>query len=312
MEMTFGNPVYLWALAAIPLLVLAHFISLRFTTRKALDFANFRAIEYVTGKRILSKNYVLLTMRVATLFLLVMAVAGATLWYETETANSDYILAIDSSGSMLAGDYSPNRLDAAKQAASSFVDSVGPETEIGIISFAGVSFVRQRPTRERSKASMAIDNISIELAGGTAIGSAIISSVNLFTEELKPRTVVLLTDGQNNVGPSVDEAVTYAKENHVTVYTIGIGTPSGGTLEGMNTTFVTKLDSDTLGLIANQTGGKYYEARNETDLLPIYEEIALSSEKKISFDLSLVFLLVALAVLFIEWLLVNTKYRTFP
>lgn len=312
MEITFANPVYLWFLVVIPLMVLAHFISLRFTTRKALKFANFPAIEYVTGKRILSKNYLLLLMRLVTLFLLILAVSGVVLWYEGETSETDFMLAIDSSGSMLAKDYEPNRLESAKGAALSFVESLPANTNVGVLSFAGVSFIRQRSTSDMSKVSKAIENISIELVGGTAIGSAIISSVNLFASPENPRVVVLLTDGQNNVGPSVEEAISYANENHVTVHTIGIGTKEGGGFPEMNLTFVSKLDSETLRMIANQTDGKYYEARNESELSEIYEEIALLGIKKISLDLSLVFLITALILLFAEWGLINTKYRTLP
>lgn len=312
MEITFSNPMYLWFLIVIPLMILAHFITLRFTSRKALKFANFPAIEYITGKRILSKNYLLLLMRLVIIFLLILAVSGAVFWYEGETSDIDFMLAIDSSGSMMAKDYEPNRLESAKSAASLFVNSLPEDIEVGVLSFAGVSFIKQRPTGDMLKVSKAIDNISIELVGGTAIGSAIISSVNLFKNPERAKVVVLLTDGQNNVGPSVEEAIIYANENHVTVHTIGIGTEEGGGFPDMNLTFVSKLDSETLILIANQTNGEYYKARNESELSETYEEIALSSVKKVSIDLSLIFLITAVILLFAEWGLINTKYRTLP
>ena len=80
----------------------------------------------------------------------------------------------------------------------------------------------------------------------------------------------------------------------------------------MNLTFVSKLDSDTLKMIANQTYGNYYESKNESQLSEIYEEIALSSTKKISMNLSIVFLISALILLFVEWGMINTRYRTLP
>lgn len=312
MEITFSNPLYLWFLVVIPLIVLAHVITLKFTTSKALKFANFRAIEYVTGRKILSKNYLLLILRLVTLFLLILAVSGIAFWYEGETSEMDFMLAIDSSGSMLARDYEPNRLESAKGAAVSFVKSLPPDTEVGVLSFAGVSFIRQRPTKDMSKVSKAIENISIELVGGTAIGSAIISSVNLFTTTEKPKVIVLLTDGQNNVGPSVEEAIRYANENHITVHTIGVGTKEGGGFAEMNLTFISKLDPETLKMIANQTDGKYYEARNESELSEIYEEIALLGVEKIFVNLSLILLIVSMVLILVEWGLINTKYRTLP
>lgn len=312
MEITFANPVYMWFMVAIPLMILAHFISLKFSTRKALKFANFRAIEKVTGQRILSKNYILLSLRLATLFLIILSVSGVTLWYEGETSQTDFILAIDASGSMLADDYEPNRLESAKSAAKVFVDTLSYQTNVGVVSFAGVSFMRQRPTSDMFRVGQAIGNISIELAGGTAIGSAIITSVTLLSDPSKSKAVILLTDGQNNVGPSVEEAITYANENHVTIYAVGIGTPEGAGLSEINTSFVSRLDSDTLRSIAERTGGEYYEARDEEQLSEIYMNIALSGSRKISLELSMILLLAALIILFAEWGLVNTRYRTLP
>ncbi len=294
----------------MPLMVLAHYLSLRYTRRRALKFANYPAIERITGKRILSKNYTLLAIRLTTLCLLVLAVSGTVLWYEGRTSDFDFMLAIDASGSMLATDYAPNRLEAAKNAANLFVDNLPGKSTVGVISFAGVSFIKQKPTSDIEKVKNAIKNISIEIVGGTAIGSAIITSSNLLAESDRAKVLILLTDGQNNVGPSIDTAVDYANGNHLTINTIGIGTEEGG--EFPNLTFVSRLDPTTLKLISNSTGGKYYEAKNETELENAYKEIALSSTQKLSIDLSLYFLFIAILLLFVEWGLANTKYRTLP
>jgi Ca-activated chloride channel family protein len=312
MEISFTHPSYLWFLVVIPLLVFAHFISLKFVKRKALKFANFQAIEYVTGERLLSKNYVLLILRVVTIFLLVLAVSGATLWYETKTSDIDFVLAIDASGSMLASDFQPTRLEAAKKSALVFVDSIGEGTKTGVLSFAGVSFIKQIPTNDKTKLKEAIENVSVELAGGTAIGSAIISAVNILASSNKAKAVILLTDGQNNVGPSVDEAITFANENHVVVHTIGIGTEQGGGFPEMNLSFVSKLDEETLKKIAEKTNGKYYYARDEEELKEAYEEIVNETTGKLSINIALIFLIIALVLLFGEWILLNTKYRTLP
>jgi Ca-activated chloride channel family protein len=312
MEITFANPLYLWFMIAIPLMIFAHFVSLRFIRRKALKFANFPAIEYVTGERLFSKNYVLLIMRLATLFLIILSVSGATLWYEGMASDTDFILAIDASGSMLATDFQPSRLEAAKNAALLFTSSIEDERSVGVLSFAGVSFLKQTPTNNIAEVKDAIKNVSVELAGGTAIGTAIISSVNLLTEPAKARVIILITDGQNNVGPTVEEAIDYANENHVAVYTIGIGTEQGGGFPEMNLSFLSKLDAKTLQKIATETKGRYYEARNEEELSEIYEEIATSNMSKLSVNIALIFLVAALIMLFAEWGLINTKYRTLP
>jgi Ca-activated chloride channel family protein len=312
MEITFVNPLYLWFLVAIPLMVLAHFISLRFVRKKALKFANFPAIEYVTGQRILSNNYTLLVVRLITLLFLILGVSGAVLWYEAQAGDSSFALAIDSSGSMMATDFMPSRIDAAKTSAMLFADSVPEQTEISVLSFAGVGFIKQVPTTDFARVRTVISNISIELAGGTAIGTAIISSVNMLSGSQKSKIIVLLTDGQNNVGPSVEEAIAYANDNHVTVYTIGIGTESGGRFPEMNLSFVSVIDSETLSKIASDTQGRYYEAKNESALAAAYKEIATSNVKKIPLNISLIFLATGVILLFVEWGLLNTKYRTLP
>ncbi|MEM5871335.1 MAG: VWA domain-containing protein [Candidatus Aenigmatarchaeota archaeon] len=312
MEITFTNPSYLWFILVIPLIIFAHFISLRFIRRKALKFANFPAIEYVTGERILSKNYTLLLIRLITIFLLILAVSGATLWYEAEISDADYVIAIDASGSMLANDFKPNRLEAAKNSAILFIESVKERSKIGVISFAGISYLKQTLTNDFTKVKESIKNISVELVGGTAIGSAIISSVNLLENSEKAKVLILLTDGQSNVGPSVEEALNYAKEKHVTIHTIGIGTEQGGGFPEMNLSFTSKLDEETLKKIAKETGGNYYYAKTEDEIKNAYEEISTKTKGKLSINLSLIFLILALILLALEWILVNTKFRTLP
>ncbi|MCD6591007.1 MAG: VWA domain-containing protein [Candidatus Aenigmarchaeota archaeon] len=310
--MIFQNPDFLWFLVVIPVLVFSHFVSLKFVRQKALKFANFPAIEYVTGRRILSKNYLLLVMRIVTLLLVILSASGMVVWYEGKGTNFDFVLAIDASGSMLAQDYQPNRLEAAKESALLFVDNLPQNTSVGVVSFAGVSFIKQRLTSDFSKVKKAVTNISIELVGGTAIGSAIITSVNLLANPERNKVVILLTDGQNNVGPAVEDAVNYAVENHVTINTIGIGTEEGGAFPEMNLSFVSKLDTKTLEIIANKTGGMFYRAENRTELEKAYKDIATAIKQKLPIYLSMPCLLMAMVLLIVEWVLVNTKYRTLP
>ncbi len=275
-----------------------------------MKFANFPAIERVTGKKIFSKNYTLLAIRIIIFTLLVLSISGAVLWYKGESSTYSFALAIDASGSMLAQDYKPNRIEAAKKAAIGFIDTLPMGSDVSVLSFAGIAFIKQRPTSDLQKAKEAIENISVEIVGGTAIGSALIDSINLMINEEKPKAVILLTDGQNNVGPSIEDATEYANENHVTVYTIGIGTLEGGNFTGL--TFVSKLDPGPLKYISNKTDGAYYEAMNEEDLKNAYREISSVSTKSIPIKLSMPFMIVAFLLLLIEWGLVNTKYRTLP
>ncbi|GAI15549.1 unnamed protein product, partial [marine sediment metagenome] len=113
---------------------------------------------------------------------------------------------------MLADDFAPNRFDAAKRAASLFVDSLTGDADIGIVSFAGAAFIDLKPTNDILSVKQAILDVSIKAASGTNLGQAIISSTNLLSEEKRARSVVLLTDGQSNVGIPVSEGIDYANK----------------------------------------------------------------------------------------------------
>jgi Ca-activated chloride channel family protein len=294
----------------VPALLLVHFVSLRKIRRKAMMFANYEAMEKVFGRKILSKNYPLLFARILTLVFLILSLTGIVLVYEGHVSDFDFALAIDASASMLAHDYEPNRLSAAKSAADTFVDSVKAGTMVGVLSFAGTSFVRQELTGGMEKARSAIDGVEVEISGGTAIGQAIVSSTDMLLQSEKDKAVILLTDGENNIGVSIEEALEYAGKFQVTINTIGVGSEEGG--EIANTTLSVGLDVQTLQEIANKTGGMYYRARSKRELINAYMEIATGTEKQVSMDISSYLMLIALSIFFVELILVNTKYRTIP
>ena len=306
MEVSFQNPEYLWLLVAIPILVIVHFYALKYNRGKALKFANFEAIARVTGGEILSKNITVLIMRVFAILFLVLAISGTIVYYKGESTTHDIVLAIDASGSMSATDYEPNRLEAAKKAALTFVEMIKGDVGIGVVSFSGASRVEQKITTDKILVSEAIKNIELQELSGTDIGQAIITSSNLFLNEERPKTIILLTDGQDNVGVTPAEAVKYIKPK-IVVHTIGIGTTEGGTLGDVNA--LLKLDEETLKFIANETGGKYYRAKNVEELKKAYKEIAEIKERRLKKNISLFLSLIAFALLFIEWGLLSTKYK---
>ena len=140
-EIIFTKPLFLWLLASIPLLIVIHVLVYKKVKKKAMLFANLDALQRVTGKNILQKNINILVIRIFILILIISSLSGATLWYETEVSDNNYILAIDASGSMLANDFVPNRLDAAKKSAIYFIDSIKSRSKVGVISFAGISYI---------------------------------------------------------------------------------------------------------------------------------------------------------------------------
>jgi Ca-activated chloride channel family protein len=307
---TFANPAYLWFFVFVPVMLTIHFISIRNVERKAMLFANYKAMEKVFGKKILSRNYPLLFIRILTLVFFIFAVSGTSLVYEGPVGEMDFTLSIDASASMLANDYTPSRLAAAKSAALLFADAVPEGTQVGVVSFAGAGFVKQELTQDTESVKNAIEGVDIEISGGTAIGEAIVSSTNLLMGSGKKKVVVLITDGQNNVGIGVEGALEYAGEHRTTVHTIGIGTEEGGVVG--NTSFIAGLDTETLQTIAERTGGRYYRAETAGELESVFAEIASSTLEEIRMDISSYLLITALLLFLLELVLVNSKYRTIP
>lgn len=312
MEVTFVNPIYLWFLVSIPFLILTHFFTLKYVKRRAMRFANFEAISRVTGGQALSKNISLLFIRMFTLLFLILSAAGTILWYKGQSSDYNYVLAIDASGSMLANDIEPNRLEAAKDAAVLFVDNLKSRAKIGVVSFSGVGSVEQKLIEDYTTTKETIRNIQIKTIHGTAIGDALVSSSNLLVTEEKAKLIILLTDGRENIAgeEEINKVIDYLKEGHITVNTIGVGTTAGGTLPGIE--MISTIDEPMLMKIAETTGGKYYRAEKKEDLEGIYKAIATSTEANLPVNLSIPFMLAALALLFLEWGLINTKYRTIP
>jgi Ca-activated chloride channel homolog len=296
---------------ALPLLVIIHFLSLKYTRRKALNFANFEVMEKLVGKKLMNKNFSLLILRLFTLTFLIFAAAGTTYWYTGQGSSFDYALLIDGSVSMLSEDYEPNRLESAKKAALKFVDAFPGKVRIGLATFTGTTFIKQKITEDKGEIRKAIEKVQIEEIGGTAMGDAMITASNLLFEKEEGNVIILLTDGQSNVGINPQDAINYLNDKSILVYTVGIGTPLGGNfIEG--TDAISKLNEEPLKLIASETGGTYFRAEDSEELEKVFSQIAKSKTKRLSQNLTVSFMLIGVSLLLIEWSLLNSKFRSIP
>ena len=308
MEIIFNSPEYLWFLFSIPLLIFAHFATLKNVKRRAVKFANFAAIQRITGGEVLSKNLSLLIIRIIILLLFILAIAGATFIYTGMASNYDYVLAMDNSNSMIVEDFEPTRFEAAKIAAKDFVNQLDPDNYVGVLSFSSVSMIESQLSNDFLHVKAVIDRIELSEVGGTDMGQAIVNGANLLWDSDKGKAIILITDGQSNIGISLDEAVNYANLRNVIVHTIGIGTPEGSSFFGT----ILVLDEESLIYIAEHSGGKYFRAENFEELESAYNQIVNLTERKISQNLNMSFIFLALLLLLYEWILINTKYRTIP
>lgn len=306
MELSFARPIYLLFLFLIPLIFFIHLKTLTVKKKRALRFANFEAIARIKGIDFFSKNIVILFLSVFLIFLLTMSVSGLTVHMKLDASSFSFVLAVDSSRSMEADDMFPNRLHVAKNVAENFVNNIPISTRVGVVSFSGSSIIEQGMTDEKEMIVSAIRGISLESFGGTDIYETIITSTNLLRND-ESRSIILLSDGQINVG-KIEDAIDYANENDVIVNAIGIGTGDGGkTSYGLS-----KLDEKLLKSLSYNTGGTFFKVGSKEELEVSFDKIMKITKRKVSINLSNYLIFFAIILFFIEYVLANTKYKSFP
>lgn len=316
MYVQFENPTYLWFLLTIPLFIITHFWFLKNSHSKAMKFANFEALKRISGGKILTKNMTHLVIRIIIMFSLIAAAAGTTVWYKGLGNDVNFVIAIDTSASMTSEDVLPNRLEAAKLYSELFLDDLESYTKIGLVSFAGTTVVESTLTDKKEDVKFKIKGIGISKTGGTDIPGAIITSTNLLlSEPEKGKSIILVSDGVNTLGAfiseSVKQSIRYAKENQVTINTIGLGTdngPLGYLPEYYNIS--SNYDESVLQTIAEESEGTYIYATSADELKQAYISLTDKTEEKyIPFDAATIGIIVGLILLFFEWAIANTMYR---
>jgi Ca-activated chloride channel family protein len=306
MEFTFSHPQYLLLLFALPLLFFIHFLSLGNKKKRALKFANFDAIARIQGVDFFSKNVVILFLNLVIATLIIFAVSGLTFSTTAKSSSFSFVIAIDSSESMEANDFLPDRITVAKETAVDFVDSAPLGFRAGIISFSGSSRIEKDVTDRKDELRTAINGINIGGFGGTDVYEAILTASNLLKNE-ESKAIILLSDGQINAG-NVDEAIDYANYNQVVVHTIGMGTKEGGMTEYA----ISKLDEDSLKSLSYNTGGNYFSAENKENLSNAFLEMYALTDRKVAISLADYLLIFSVILLVFEFFLTNTRYLNLP
>lgn len=298
------------------LAVLLYFAAKKQGKQRAMKFGNYETLEKVAGRNFLkSSNFVLLT-RLLALTALMIGISNPVLQEQAASSESDYVVAIDSSASMLANDLDPTRFGAAKQISSGFVEDLAEKTEVGVVSFAGEVAKEQELTGERQTVISAISSMEPGTSGGTAIGDAISTSTSMLIGNNRSKSLVLITDGRNNRGSSVNESVAFASNQNTTVHAIGIGSQrenqsAYGEINGRNASRAEfpNLNQGQLRSVANETGGTYNTVTNSTGLESAFTEIRSSRRET---DLTFHFVMIAAGFLLLEWVLGSTKLSTLP
>ena len=282
----FADYKYLYLLLLIPLFLVGYALLRWLRSRRVKAFGDPALVNALMPSRSRSKGWVRMVLFCLGFLFFVLGLArpqtGAKL-SERKTKGAEIIVALDVSNSMLAQDYSPNRLERAKLAISRLTDML-QEDRIGLVIFAGTSFVQLPVTTDYVSAKMflnSIDTGSIPIQG-TAIGDAIRLSIKSFSAQSeKSRVIIVISDGENHEDDPV-AAAKQAAELGIKVYTIGVGSAEGqpipmdGALlrDQKGEIVVTKLDEKALRDIAKAGNGAYIHAGNEEfGLNPIVQDI---------------------------------------
>ena len=325
--MTFQNPEILWLLIIVPLLV-AYYI---FIGRHE---ASLTVSTLGHGRAPRTLRYWLrplpMTLRMIGLSLLIVALARPVEKHsnsETTVEGIDIVMAMDISSSMLAQDFRPNRIEAAKTIAVEFIaDRIGDR--FSIVAFAGESFTQGPLTSDRSAVQTSLARLrSGVIDDGTAVGNGLATAINRLRESsTKSKIIVLMTDGVNNCGASPLMAAEIARDLGIKVYTIGVGRRGTAPVPAMDpfgnismTMVKVEIDEEMLGKIAEITGGEYFRAENAEALTRIYDQIDKMEKSKIEVtdyisyeELYLGWLIAGLALLLIEILISRVVLNRLP
>ena len=291
----FAQAQYLFLLLLIPFFFLVFALVLRLRQKRIRRFGDENLVRQLMPSYAKGKAWVRLTLFALGFFFFVIGLSrpqiGAKL-KEHETKGAEIMIVLDVSNSMLAEDYSPNRLDRAKLAIARLVDKLRDD-RIGLIVFAGNSFVQLPITTDYVSAKMFLNSISTESVPvqGTAIGEAINTAMRSFSAQSeKSRAIIVITDGENHEDDPV-AAAGQAAEMGVRVFTIGVGSPEGKPIpmdgellkDKEGNIVVTRLDEGVLREVANAGKGVYVRAGNsEFGLNPIIDDIRRMEDEKYS------------------------------
>lgn len=313
----FSHPLWLLGLLGLPVLYLLYLRAEKTRKREALHFSGVSIVKEAIGETKPSRRpQVLFLLTLLTIALLVTGLAGPHVPLEGIHEGVSVVLAIDTSGSMAATDYPPDRLSSAKSAAEKLLDGLESEDYAGVVIFenGAMSAAYLSPDHERVIGKLQAIK---PRDGPTALGDGLALAVDMADAiPNRKKVVVILSDGMNNAGIiSPAQAAGFAVERGVRVYTVGLGSAGPvafGTTEDGSTQYA-RLDEKTLREVAATTGGKYFRSVDGDTLQEIYAALPAEIEREPEeTDVAWVFFVTAVLVLLAECWLRYGRGRILP
>lgn len=309
--MTFLDPLALWLLAGVPVLVWAYWALQR--RAPAIRFSHIGWLKPAVTAQSRWRRHLPPALMLLALVVLIVAISRPTAHIALPSQYKTIVLVIDTSLSMRANDVEPNRITAAQAAARAFVEQVPGDVRIGLVEFGGTASAVQLPTSNREDLVAAIDRFRLQrgtatgsalyvalqmlfpdagidleaiLTGRSAIGQRLLPSRGARPHDGAPAAsspvppgsaessvVILLSDGRRTTGPDPIEAAMWAADRGVKVYTVGFGTKEGAAIDFGEWSFYVRLDEDTLKSVAEITRGQYFHAGTSEDLRSVYRSL---------------------------------------
>jgi Ca-activated chloride channel family protein len=300
--MNFLWPGNLLVVLIVPILLAAYIWAQRRRQKYALRYASLSLVREALGSGPGRKRHIPPALFLLALLFMALGTARPETVVVVPVQEGTVILALDVSGSMLAEDLAPTRMEAAKDAAKAFVARQGADVKLGVVAFSGDAQIVQTPTKDKDLVVAAINRLRPQRA--TAIGRGMLASLDAIfedSEDVAPSiialkrlageptgptpppvpmgadrtaTIVLLSDGQNNQFPAPQQVIEDAAHRGIRIYTIGVGSADGTVVRIQGRSVRTRLDEATLKQIADQTGGQYFNASNTKDLRAVYENLS--------------------------------------
>ncbi len=274
--MSFFWPWALALLGLIPIVAAAVWVARRKRTRPGVAHPDIDLLVSL-GSAPSWRRFVAPVLALMALVALTVGLARPKSTTDVPREQATIMLAIDTSGSMGASDVAPYRLRAAQDAAVRFADRVPRQYQVGLVTFAAQASLIVAPSTDRIVLKSAIEGLTAD--GDTAIGDAVLTSIDAIAatqpgvEKLVSSRILLLSDGKNHAGASVEDAIAKAKSVGVPVFTVALGTPDGALPNGQGGYTPVPPDVENLRRLASETGGRGYESRDAGSVGAVYEHL---------------------------------------